>query len=132
MRWNLSQQSLTVAFCLLLWDPPLALYQLKVQGWIIQLLAASHVPSSLASRGAFCCDQEDEAPASPLGGAVQSSGKIVGVFSLHLHHLSWSVPAYFQLCIVSDELAVCFKGEANLFKRVSSFLLGADGISCVS
>ena len=67
-------------FCLLLLGLPPVFYQLKVQGWIIQLLAASHVSHSLAYRGDFYCNLEGETPGSLLGGAVQSSGKSVGVF----------------------------------------------------
>ena len=51
----MSQQNLVFAFCLLFLDLPLAFYQLKVLGWVIQLLAALHVPSP-ASRGGFYCD----------------------------------------------------------------------------
>ena len=46
-----------------------------------------------------------------------------------LHHLSCSVAADFQLYIFSDELGLCFKGQANLCERIHSLLLGADGSS---
>ena len=118
----MSQQSL-FAFCLLCVNLLLAFYQLQSRVGMGGSTSGSTAGITFTCLYRGLLLQE---------GTVQSSGKIVGVFSLHLHHLSWSVPAYFQLCIVSDELAVCFKGEANLFKRVSSFLLGADGISCVS
>ena len=45
-EWNLSEQILLFAFCFLLLDLSLAFYQLKVQGWVIQLLAGLHVLSS--------------------------------------------------------------------------------------
>ena len=46
-------------------------------------------------------------PASPLGCAVQTLGKIVGVFPCPCA-TSWSTPVYFQQYIISDELAVHF------------------------
>ena len=54
-------------------------YQLRIQWWVIQLLAATRVPPSPASRGGFYCNQKGRAPGSPLGGTVQFSRKIVGV-----------------------------------------------------
>ena len=40
--------------------------------------------------------------------------------------------ALWENCIVSAELAVLFKGEAYLCKRVSSFLFGAVGSSVIA
>ena len=40
-------------FHLLLLDPPLAFYQLNVQWWVTQFLAAPHISPSPASRGGF-------------------------------------------------------------------------------
>ena len=69
---------------------------------VLQLLATLPVSPSPASRGSFSCDQEGETSVSPLGGTVQSSGKIVGAFPLPLHLPSYFLPVYFQKCIVSD------------------------------
>ena len=93
----MSRQSLVLSFFLSSpFESTSGFYQLKVQGWIIQLLAALHVPLLPASRGGFYGEWEGGTPETPLGSTVQSSGKIVRVFPLPLHHLSWYALAYFQ------------------------------------
>ena len=62
-------------------DPSLAFYQLKVPRWVIQLPATWPVSQSPDSKGRCCHDLEGEVSVSPLGGTVQSSGKILGVFT---------------------------------------------------
>ena len=77
-------------------DSSLVFYQLRVLGWVIQLLATLPVSPSPFPRGNFCGNPEGEVCVSPLGGTIQSSGKIVGVFSVQLHLLSRCAPVYFQ------------------------------------
>ena len=77
MSWNLSQQSLVFAFCLLLLDPPWIFFSSRYRCGL-SILAAPHVLTSPASRGGFYCDQEGGTLGSPLGDPVQSSGKIMG------------------------------------------------------
>ena len=91
-------------------------------------VAAPQLPLSSASRGGFYCDQK----VGLLGVPWESLSRLLGKLWVHFPAPAppiLSVPAFFQKCIVSDELPVCFKGRANLCKRVCSFLPGADGSS---
>ena len=74
MRWDSFQKSLVFAFCLLLLDLSLAFYQLKVPGWIVQLLAALHASPSPTSRGVFYCGRR----VGPLGLSWEALFSLLG------------------------------------------------------
>ena len=57
-----------------------AFHQNKAQEWFIRCPRAMPVPPPPFCTGSLQCDWEDGIPGSPRGGAIQSSGKMVGMF----------------------------------------------------
>ena len=99
-----------------------AFHQPTVQEWFLNDPKWLSVPSPSASRGFSGVMGRVGTLGHPLGALFSLQGRWWEHFPTFSPQL-WSVPASFQLCMVSAELVVYFLWGAKLCKRGSSFLI---------